>query len=66
MGELTPRGNVDAFHMVLAKDHKGWVVGKGGVRVVLKVVNQRRPNSAFHAYYRWPDKCDRRNYYQGF
>ena len=32
-GEFTPIGNVDALHMVLGKDHKGRVVGKGGVRV---------------------------------
>ena len=35
-GEFTLRGNVDAFHIVLGKDHKGRVVGKGGVRVGLK------------------------------
>ena len=35
-GEFTPRGNVDALHMVLGKDHRGRVVGKGGVRVGLK------------------------------
>ena len=35
-GELTPRGNVDALHMVLGKDHRGRVVGKGGIRVGLK------------------------------
>ncbi|CAO2813834.1 unnamed protein product [Amaranthus hypochondriacus] len=35
-GEFTPRGNVDALHMVLGKDHTGRVVGKGGVRVGLK------------------------------
>ena len=34
--EFTPRGNVDILHMVLGKDHKGRVVGKGGVRVGLK------------------------------
>ena len=34
--EFTPRGNVDALHMVLGKDHRGRVVGKGGVRVGLK------------------------------
>ena len=37
MGEFTPRGNVDALHMVLGKDHKGRVVGKGGVRVEIKM-----------------------------
>ena len=36
MGEFTPKGNVDALHMVLGKDHKGRNVGKGGVRVGLK------------------------------
>ena len=36
MGEFTPRGNVDALHMVLGKDHKGRVVGKGEIRVGLK------------------------------
>ena len=36
MGEFTLKGNVDALHMVLGKDHKGWVVGKGGVCVRLK------------------------------
>ena len=35
-GEFTPRGIVDALHMVLVKDHSGRVVGKGGVRVVLQ------------------------------
>ena len=35
-GEFTPRGNVDALHMVLGKDHSGRVVGKGGVRVGLQ------------------------------
>ena len=32
-GEFTPRGNVDALHMVLGKDHQGQVVGKGSDRV---------------------------------
>ena len=36
MGEVTSRGNVDALHMVLGKDHRGRVVGKGGVRTGLK------------------------------
>ncbi|XP_057524186.1 uncharacterized protein LOC130803956 [Amaranthus tricolor] len=35
-GEFTPRGNVDALHMVLGKDHSGQVVGKVGVRVGLQ------------------------------
>ncbi|XP_057548040.1 uncharacterized protein LOC130826470 [Amaranthus tricolor] len=35
-GEFTPKGNVDALHMVLGKDHSGRVVGKGGVRVGLQ------------------------------
>jgi hypothetical protein len=35
-GEFTPKGNVDALHMVLGKDHQGRVVGKGGVRVGVK------------------------------
>ena len=35
-GEFTPRGNVDALHMALEKDHTGRVVGKGGIRVGLK------------------------------
>ena len=35
-GEFTPRGNVDALHMVLGKDHSGRVVGKGRVRVGLQ------------------------------
>ena len=35
-GEFIPRGNVDALHMVLGKDRRGWVVGNGGVRVRLK------------------------------
>ena len=34
--EVTCRGNVDALHMVLGKDHKGRVDGKGRVRVGLK------------------------------
>ena len=35
-GEFTPKGNVDALHMVLGKDHQGQVVGKGGVHVGIK------------------------------
>ncbi|XP_057527500.1 uncharacterized protein LOC130806439 isoform X2 [Amaranthus tricolor] len=35
-GKFTPRGNVDALHMVLGKDHRGRVVRKEGVRVGLK------------------------------
>ena len=35
-GEFTLRGNVEALYMVLRKDHKGRVVGKGVVRMGLK------------------------------